>query len=158
MPWRARASAPDGPLPGFDAPRQSAPERMSLIMPPAHGRKFVRPCGMDRLMNLLEPAILLRLADGHPRHGYELAKELGGTPLLDAEVGPTAVYRAIRALEANGMVETHWATSDRGPRRKCHQITETGTNHLLEWAGALEVLADSAGRLAARAEGLGRES
>jgi DNA-binding PadR family transcriptional regulator len=70
--------------------------------------------------------VLLSLADG-PRHGYAIMQtvttESGGTVRL----GPTTLYRTLRTLHDNGMVdEAPNDDPDGDARRRYYHITDAG--------------------------------
>lgn len=88
-----------------------------------------------RSRKLLRPAILLLLR-GQESHGYEL---IGRLSELGAEVSPTmsALYRCLRTMAGEGLVNCYWSTPDRGPARRVYAITEKGDRHLEESMAAL---------------------
>ncbi len=62
---------------------------------------------------LIREFVLLAAADG-PRHGYQLARELGeGRP---ADIGQ--LYGLLRQLEATGLMHSDWEHSPTGPSRR----------------------------------------
>lgn len=73
--------------------------------------------------NFLQPCLLLLLAE-RPDHGYDLAARM--RPLHDGEGDSGGVYRALRSLEAQGLVRSEWCTSDVGPARRTYHITPAG--------------------------------
>lgn len=73
--------------------------------------------------NFLQPCLLLLLAE-RADHGYELATRL--RPLHDGDGDSGGVYRALRSLEAHGLVRSEWRTSDVGPARRTYHITPAG--------------------------------
>ena len=82
------------------------------------------------IRRFLEPCLLLLL---HQRanHGYELASALAPFGLGDMPSGP--VYRALRELEAVGLVQSEWDTqSSRGPARRVYSLTEAGHRYLAD--------------------------
>ena len=75
----------------------------------------------------------------HPRsgrHGYELIE---GLPELVGEerVDVGNLYRFLRALEEDGIVESEWDGDLPGPARRTYQLTDTGRTLLRRWADAL---------------------
>ena len=72
-----------------------------------------------------EPALLLLLGDG-PTHGYELLERL---PALIGEerVDVGNVYRALRALEDEGLVVSEWRGDLPGPAKRTYTLTDAGT-------------------------------
>lgn len=73
--------------------------------------------------NFLQPCLLLLLRE-RPDHGYDLAVRL--RPMHDGEGDAGGVYRALRALERQGLVLSEWETSDVGPARRTYHITPAG--------------------------------
>ena len=47
------------------------------------------------------------------------------------------LYRFLRALEEDGIVESEWDGDLPGPARRTYQLTETGRTLLRRWADAL---------------------
>jgi poly-beta-hydroxybutyrate-responsive repressor len=87
-----------------------------------------------------EPALLLLLADG-PTHGYELLDRL--PPLIgELRVDVGNVYRALRALEEEGLVVSEWRGDLPGPARRTYTLTGQGRAVLDTWIGSLEELRD----------------
>jgi PadR family transcriptional regulator, regulatory protein PadR len=88
-----------------------------------------------RVERFVEPAVLLLLAE-RPRHGYELIDEL---PELVGEerVDVGNLYRFLRALEEDGIVESQWRGDLPGPARRTYSLTDTGRRLLRKWADAL---------------------
>jgi PadR family transcriptional regulator PadR len=88
-----------------------------------------------RVERFVEPAVLLLLAE-RPRHGYELIDEL---PELVGEerVDVGNLYRFLRALEEDGIVESQWRGDLPGPARRTYTLTDTGRGLLQTWADAL---------------------
>lgn len=96
------------------------------------------PCAGGTLDRLIRPAILVVLAEG-PVHGYRLADRIGGMPMFaDAKPDGSGVYRSLKAMESKGLVTASWDTSQSGPARKIHEITEAGRECLREWVKTLE--------------------
>jgi PadR family transcriptional regulator PadR len=91
-----------------------------------------------RSRSLLRPAILLLLRD-QESHGYEL---MGRLAELGVEVPPTTggLYRSLRTMADEGLVDSHWSTPDRGPARRVYRITELGEQHLEQSMPALASL------------------
>jgi PadR family transcriptional regulator, regulatory protein PadR len=85
-----------------------------------------------------EPALLLLLAGG-PTHGYELLERL---PEVSGEgrVDVGNVYRALRALEDEGIVVSEWSADLPGPTKRTYTLTEEGRALLASWIEALEQL------------------
>jgi PadR family transcriptional regulator len=88
-----------------------------------------------RVERFVEPTLLLLLRE-RPRHGYELIEllpELAGGERVD--VGN--LYRFLRALEAEGIVESEWSGDLPGPAKRTYRLTETGQALLAQWVEAL---------------------
>lgn len=83
----------------------------------------------------VEPALLLLLKE-RPRHGYELIEllpELAGGERVD--VGN--LYRFLRRLEGEGIVESEWRGDLPGPAKRTYRLTDAGEQVLEQWADAL---------------------
>lgn len=84
--------------------------------------------------------MLLLVADG-PTHGYELLERL--PPLVgDERVDVGNVYRALRALEDEGLVVSEWSADLPGPAKRSYTLTDDGRELLAEWLRALGGLRD----------------
>jgi PadR family transcriptional regulator PadR len=86
--------------------------------------------------NFLRPCLLLLLRE-HPAHGYDLLERL--RPLGFSREDPGRLYRALRSLEADGLVRSVWEKSTSGPDRRCYELTRTGMEVLHDSAQALVV-------------------
>ena len=79
-------------------------------------------------------ACLLLLMAERPTHGYDLLARLG-------ELGPHpdagGVYRILRTLEREGLVESWWGESEAGPARRLYRLTAEGGRLLVGAAGAV---------------------
>ena len=69
---------------------------------------------------------ILLMAAERPAHGYEI---LGRLEEMGMGISPGVLYRALRALEAQGLVESHWSMPG-GPARRIYRLTPQGWNHL----------------------------
>ena len=88
-----------------------------------------------RVERFAEPALLLLLRE-RPMHGYELIERLpdltGGERI---DVGN--LYRFLRALEGEGIVESEWRADLPGPAKRTYSLTAAGRRLLERWAEAL---------------------
>lgn len=110
-----------------DPPSESLPKRRS-------GGKD--PSGAEaRPRNWLVPVILLSLRDWNS-YGYELMER--STRFGFDAMNPGTLYRTLRQMEKDGIVESSWETSRGGPARRMYSITDAGMNYLDFWAKSLE--------------------
>ena len=84
--------------------------------------------------NYLRPCLLLLLRE-HPAHGYDLLERL--RVLGFDRDDPGRLYRALRALEQEGMVRSAWEPSGAGPDRRTYELTRRGMEELHDGAAAL---------------------
>ena len=81
-------------------------------------------------------AALLLLLRERRSHGYDLLErlpELTGEERID--VGN--LYRALRALEEQGLVSSEWDDSVSGPAKRTYELTDAGGEALDRWAASL---------------------
>lgn len=81
--------------------------------------------------NYLYGCLLLLIAE-EPGHGYDLVERLG--ELGVSTVDSSAVYRALRTLNRDGLVESWWEESGSGPYRRRYRISDAGQASLESWA------------------------
>ncbi len=95
---------------------------------------------LPRVERFGEPALLRLISEG-PTHGYELLERL---PALvgDERVDVGNVYRALRALEEEGLVVSEWSADLPGPAKRSYTLTDEGRALLGEWQRALGALRD----------------
>jgi poly-beta-hydroxybutyrate-responsive repressor len=103
----------------------------------ARGRRRLGPGRWKvraRLERFTEPAVLLVLRDT-PGHGYELLEEL--QTLMPAErIDMGNLYRILRALERDGLVDSTWDDAAPGPAKRVYVITPSGRRVLAQWVEA----------------------
>jgi len=93
-----------------------------------------------RVERFAEPALLRLLAE-RPTHGYELLDRLPAF-LGEERVDVGNVYRALRALEEEGLVVSEWDAELPGPARRTYTLTEDGHAALAAWLESLATLRD----------------
>lgn len=76
-------------------------------------------------------AWVLLLLDSGATHGYGLQHEFTARHLT---VEPSVMYRTLRKLEADGLVESRWMKPQAGPRRRIYRVTPKGRRILDEVA------------------------
>ena len=79
---------------------------------------------------LIRPWLLLLLACESPAHGYDLAERLNGCAASGDVPDPTTVYRALRQMEADGLVASEWDSKESGPAKRVYIITGEGIDVL----------------------------
>ena len=84
---------------------------------------------------MLQSALLL-LVHREPAHGYTLLEQLEEFGL--DEIDPSAIYRALRDMEARGWVTSAWEDElAQGPPRRVYCITPLGDEVLGVWINDL---------------------
>lgn len=96
----------------------------------------------------LRVALLALLACG-PAHGYDLLEQVGAAGVRSAD--PGGLYRALRAMEHDGVVVSWWVDSPSGPPRRTYELTVAGRAALASEAvvlrNTLKLLTDFADRV-----------
>jgi len=88
-----------------------------------------------RPKNWLVPVVLLSLREWSS-YGYEL---MGRARMFGfGATNPGTLYRTLRQMEKDGVVESSWETSRGGPARRMYAITGPGEACLGAWAKSLE--------------------
>lgn len=87
-----------------------------------------------RLERFSEPAVLLVLRDS-PGHGYELLEQLQ-TLMPSERIDMGNLYRILRSLEREGLVDSTWDDQAPGPAKRIYVITQTGRRVLAQWVEA----------------------
>ena len=96
------------------------------------GRRRGRGRGRRRrVMSFLQPCLLVLLHRGKA-HGYSLLNGLEQFGFGPGQLDASLVYRALREMEAEGIVTSEWGTDSQGPRRRVYSITPEGRQHLTE--------------------------
>jgi PadR family transcriptional regulator PadR len=105
------------------------PMRRSVPPPANTFRVEYRP------WNWLEAVILLSLREWNS-YGYEL---MGRARMFGFEgINTGTLYRTLRRMENEGVVESSWDFSESGPARRMYTITGPGDAHLNIWVKSLE--------------------
>lgn len=86
--------------------------------------------------NFLRAWLLLLLTES-PAHGYDLVERLD---TLDVGRDAGSLYRALRALEHEGLVRSTWEASLIGPDRRRYIVTDAGQAKLRSWVDILEAV------------------
>lgn len=110
-----------------------------------HGQQAGGPCSceMGNLYRFAEPIVLLAIARLGEAHGYQIAHEAGGMAVTHAGLDSGIIYRTLRRLEGAGRVSSRWDTSGAGPARRVYVLTESGVQHIAEWAQVLDGISAS---------------
>ena len=99
------------------------------------GAQSQEPNAVVTPRNYLHGCLLLLIAES-PAHGYDLVERLGDLGL--ANVDPPAVYRALRTLNDDGLLESWWEGSDAGPARRRYRLSDRGVSTLEGWATTID--------------------
>jgi len=125
---------------------------------PGHPGNATHACECASIMSgLLRPCLLLLIAEGRGKHGYELGpalEELG----LDVSTEGGRLYRALRHLEREGLVESDWDTQTTGPARRVYNITAQGRESLRSTAASIDLALSALGKLACRLKELSEDT
>ena len=92
-----------------------------------------RRCGRKRrVVSFLQPCLLVLLHQ-NGGHGYSLLSRLEDFGFKMDGLDASLVYRVLRDLEENGLVESEWADDSQGPQRRVYAITPSGEQFLAQW-------------------------
>ncbi|MFP5353207.1 MAG: helix-turn-helix transcriptional regulator [Actinomycetota bacterium] len=105
--------------------------------------------------NFVRPCLLLLLSE-EPSHGYDLLERLARLGL--SAIDPGGLYRALRAMEQEGLLVSKWVPSDVGPARRIYRTTDEGRDWLHAWAGTLRETARTIRRFINRYDALEKTS
>ena len=84
--------------------------------------------------DFLTPWLLL-LIRNWSMHGYQLMQTMAVFGL--AACDPATVYRTLRRLEKEGLINSDWESGDAGPAKRVYSLTEAGEDFLRTWASTL---------------------
>lgn len=79
-------------------------------------------------------AELLLLLGQRPSHGYELIQRLNDANFKSGEADAATVYRNLRRMDKDGLIESHWEVGESGPGRRLYKLTNLGEDSLKVWA------------------------
>ena len=96
-------------------------------MPGRQGR------GRGRRKMFFLQSCLLVLLHHEPGYGYSLMDGLGKFGFQPDQMDISIIYRALRNLEAEGLVSDTWDDNSLGPQRRVYTITPQGEAILAEW-------------------------
>ncbi len=106
-------------------------------------------CTQGKIERFVEPCLLLLLSE-KPAHGYELMENLAQFNIGRRCQDPGQVYRYLRRMEKEGLVDSCWEAGEAGPARRNYSITPDGRAVLKAWMTTLEKRVDIIGTMLQR--------
>jgi len=108
-------------------------------------------------MGFLRPGLLtlLRRDSGH---GYNLLQGLEELGIDTEGMDPSVVYRALRDMEEEGLVNSRWGEESLGPRRRVYSLTGDGDDVVSAWVEDLEKTRTEIDRLLSAMKESGRDN
>ena len=95
------------------------------------------PCSGGTLPRFVQP-VLLSLVFQEPLHGYAIARKLKETGLFGLQSPDiTGIYRMLKEMKLNGILEEQAGPPGSGPARKYYAITPLGRQCLDRWISSL---------------------
>jgi len=85
-------------------------------------------------------------------HGYDLLNGLDEFGFDPGQLDPSLVYRALREMEADGLVSSQWGEESLGPQRRIYGITDDGIRSMDIWIEDLRRTRDEIDTLLAARE------
>lgn len=79
-----------------------------------------------------EVCSLLMLSEGK-NHGYGLKEAMEEFIFGKDQINIGTLYKTLRKMEKNNLVESSWAKGDGGPKKRVYSITDAGLKALEEW-------------------------
>jgi PadR family transcriptional regulator PadR len=117
---------------------------LSMTEPEPEGNtEKQRPAPSAFPHDFLTPWLLL-LIRNWSMHGYQLMQTMAVFGLATCD--PATVYRTLRRLEKEGLINSDWEPGDAGPAKRVYSLTEAGNEFLRTWASALRQHQDILGR------------
>lgn len=107
-------------------------------MPGRRGAGMGRGRGGGRWRMRFLQSCLLVLLHREPGYGYSLMDGLEEFGFEPEEMDISIVYRALRNLEAEGLVKDSWDEVSLGPQRRVYRLTPEGENMLAAWVQDLQ--------------------
>ncbi len=106
-------------------------------------RKKTRPArpGRGKPERYIQPSLLRALLD-HDAYGYELIKIIPEYGFVMDDVPPGMIYRHLRQMEDEGLLDSSWQTEDSGPAKRIYRITAQGREALAAWVRHMEAMSD----------------
>jgi PadR family transcriptional regulator, regulatory protein PadR len=90
----------------------------------------------------IQPSLLLGLKL-KPSYGYELINSIHEFGFVQGPAPPGMIYRHLRGLEADGLVQSEWQTEGSGPARRIYRLTPEGDEALTLWIDYMQKQADN---------------
>ena len=93
--------------------------------------------GSQKAERYIQPSILMALKQ-KPSYGYELIQEISRFGFVEGQAPPGMIYRHLRDLEEDGLVQSEWKTDETGPAKRMYNLTPEGLEVLGFWIGYME--------------------
>ena len=90
----------------------------------------------------IQPSLLLGLKI-KPSYGYELINSIHEFGFVHGQAPPGMIYRHLRGLEEDGLVQSEWQTEGSGPARRTYRLTPEGDEALALWIDYMQKQADN---------------
>ena len=90
----------------------------------------------------IQPSLLLGLKI-KPSYGYELINNIHQFGFVHGQAPPGMIYRHLRGLEEDGLVQSEWQTEGSGPARRIYRLTPEGDEALALWIDYMQKQADN---------------
>jgi len=115
------------------------------MKPGERTKKRAKRPGRGKPERYIQPS-LLRALLGQDAYGYELLKVIPDYGFVPDDVPPGMIYRHLRQMEDEGLLESAWQTEDSGPAKRIYRITDKGRQALADWVAHMEAMAQRLGR------------
>lgn len=93
--------------------------------------------GGGKPQRYVQPSLLMALSSG-PSYGYELIQTIAEYGFLRGDAPPGMVYRHLRQMDEEGVVESRWDAEGDGPAKRVYSITPEGSEVLEAWIMHME--------------------
>ncbi|MGD2099937.1 MAG: helix-turn-helix transcriptional regulator [Desulfobacterales bacterium] len=98
--------------------------------------------GSGKAERYIQPSLLLGLKI-KPSYGYELINHIQKFGFVQGQAPPGMIYRHLRGLEADGLVQSEWQTEGTGPAKRIYHLTPEGEDALMLWIDHMQKQADN---------------
>src|SRR5215210_6433216 len=99
-------------------------------------RRRPAPAANEAPRDILIPYVLLAVSLQRA-HGYLIEEYLRNVGFLSLEM--STLYRTLRQLEKDGLLQSTWEPGPTGPARRVYTLTSVGRTWLDEWASTLGI-------------------